>query len=126
MFFYLGIYIRAAKLSPLLQTRVRKYPPLSVIICAKNEEINLKRFLPLVLEQKYPDFEVIVVNDCSDDSTADILDEFEKIYTNLKISTIKKDPIFSHGKKLALTIGIKAARHEHLIFTDADCYPDGK
>ena len=68
---------------------------------------------------------MIVVNDCSDDETEDILALFQKKYKNLRVSTIKKDPVFTHGKKLALTIGIKASSREHLLFTDADCYPEG-
>ena len=40
------------------------YPPVSVVICARNEAERLEKFLTLVLEQDYPNFEVIVVNDC--------------------------------------------------------------
>ena len=97
--------------------------PVSVIICARNEEQNLNKFLPAILEQDYPDFEVIVVNDCSDDDTDMVLKIFQMKYNNLKVSTIVKNPKFTNNKKLALTVGIKAANHEHLLFTDADCYP---
>ncbi|NSW45113.1 MAG: glycosyltransferase [Bacteroidales bacterium] len=94
---------------------------MSVVICARNEEENLKRFLPSVLTQNYPNYEVIVVNDASEDDSHWVLEDFSKIYPHLKISTIKKDEKFNHGKKLALTIGIKAASNEYLLFTDADC-----
>ena len=96
--------------------------PVSIIICARDEAANLKKFLPSVLTQDYPDYEVVVVNDCSIDNTEFVLNEFCKIYPNLRYTTIKKDSKFTHGKKLAQTVGIKSAKNEILIFTDADCY----
>jgi poly-beta-1,6-N-acetyl-D-glucosamine synthase len=101
-------------------------PPVSVIVCARNEEDNLSRFLPLVLEQDYPDFEVIAVNDCSYDNTGDILKEFSEKYKHLKIVTIKESENHEHGKKVAVMMGIKGAKHEYLLFTDADCKPNSK
>lgn len=101
-------------------------PPASIIICAKNEDHNIETFLPLVLEQDYPEFEVVVVNDCSFDKTGDVLKKFSNKYPHLRVITIKEDDSYSHGKKFALMIGIKGAKHEHLLFTDADCKPAGK
>lgn len=98
--------------------------PVSVIICARNEEENLKNFLPAVLEQVYPDFEVIVVNDCSDDQSFEVLGEFLGKYPRLKVTNIMKDPKFTHNKKFAQFIGIKTAVNEHLLFIDADCRPE--
>jgi len=123
--FYLVIFSRGGKRSSDLNNRRKKYPPVSVIICAKNESENLSKYLPLILEQDYPDYEVVVVDDCSEDDTIDLLEELKKKYSHLKVSIIKKDPKFSHSKKLAITIGIKASKNEHLLFTDADCYPSG-
>jgi len=101
-------------------------PPASVIICARNEAENIKKNLPLVLEQDYPAFEVIVVDDCSWDDTLAVLKEIQKDYPRLKILELKEDHFYKHGKKLALTIAIKSAQYEHLVFTDADCYPASK
>jgi cellulose synthase/poly-beta-1,6-N-acetylglucosamine synthase-like glycosyltransferase len=98
----------------------------SIIICARNEAENLKKFLPAVLEQDYPNYEVIVVNDCSEDNSYIVLGEYIKQYPNLKISTINKDPKFTHNKKFAQFIGIKAAKNEILLFTDADCQPESE
>ncbi len=98
-------------------------PPVSVIICAKNELENLKVNLPVILNQDYPNFQVVVINDCSSDETEDYLAEIQKKYPNLYSSNIKEDPVFKHGKKLAVTMGIKAAKYDHLLFTDADCKP---
>jgi glycosyltransferase involved in cell wall biosynthesis len=98
--------------------------PVSVIICAKNEDENLTEFLPKVLTQDYPaGFEVIVVNDCSYDNTENVIDEFAKIFPNLRKANIKEDAYYKHGKKFALLVGIKAAVHNRLVLTDADCYP---
>lgn len=101
-------------------------PPVSVIICARDEEANLEKNLPLVLEQDYPNFEVVVVNDCSTDDSDMVLQRLKNQYSHLKSTEIKKDQKFSHGKKLAVTIGIKASSNECLLFTDADCYPTSK
>jgi cellulose synthase/poly-beta-1,6-N-acetylglucosamine synthase-like glycosyltransferase len=98
--------------------------PVSVIICARNEADNLRNFLTSVLEQDYPSYEVIVVNDCSEDSSDDVLGKLLLQYPHLKISSITKDPKFTHNKKFAQFIGIKAATNEILIFTDADCQPE--
>jgi cellulose synthase/poly-beta-1,6-N-acetylglucosamine synthase-like glycosyltransferase len=99
-------------------------PPVSVIICARNEGENLRRFLPSILEQDYQDYEVIVVNDCSEDNSYLILGNYLLQYPHLRISTVNKDPKFTHNKKFAQFIGIKAARNEILLFTDADCQPE--
>jgi len=97
--------------------------PISVIISARNEAQNLPEFLPAILQQQYPQFEVVVVNDCSVDGTHRILLEFSKNHPHLKIVTVTEHPRFKTGKKFALTMGIKAAKYEHLLFTDADCIP---
>lgn len=97
--------------------------PVSIIICARNEADNLKRFLPSVLNQDYPNFEVILVNDASIDNTEEVLFELKKQHPHLYVTHIRPDSRFQHGKKLAVSIGIKAAKNEHLLFTDADCEP---
>lgn len=101
-------------------------PPLSVVVCARNEEENLSVFLPQILEQDYPQFEVVVVNDCSFDKSIDVLKSLAHRYDNLKVADIREVEGREHGKKFALTIGIKAASHETLVLTDADCYPAGR
>lgn len=116
-FFYLSVYLYKK------QGKNQPAKPVSVIICARNEAENLKEFLPSVLEQDYPDYEVIVVNDCSEDSTYNVLGKFIAKYPHLRVSTINKDPKFTHNKKFAQFIGIKAAKNDILLFTDADCRP---
>lgn len=103
-----------------------KHHPLSVVICAKNEAENLKKNLSAVLDQDYPDFEVIVVNDGSWDRTQDVLEEIQKSYPQLRISGTNSldNDLMNGGKKFAQTIGIKAAKNEWIVFTDADCKPN--
>lgn len=124
VFYYLFYYLAPAIFKH--PEAVPKNDPASVIICARNEEGNLRKFLPAVLEQDYPDFEVIVVNDCSEDDSYEVLGDLLKKYPNLKVSNIIKDPKFTHNKKFAQFIGIKAARNEILVFTDADCKPESE
>ena len=99
--------------------------PVSVVICAKNEFVNLKKNLPLILTQDYPDFEVVVVNDASDDETIFLLEDLEREYSHLKVVRITQDLNFFSGKKFPLALGIKSAKNEHLLLTDADCTPAG-
>lgn len=96
-------------------------PPLSVIICARNEESNLEKYLPAILDQQYPAFEVLVVDDDSSDGTSRVLAGFQKKYTHLRV--LRVSPKTKYGKKYALALGIAAATREYLVFTDADCQP---
>lgn len=121
LFYFLFFFIRLARYKR--KNTITEYPPVSVLICARNEDDNLVANLPHVLNQDYPDFEVVVVNDCSFDNTGDVLEEFAKKHTNLKIVTIKEDEYYQHGKKVAVMMGIKGSRYEHLLLTDADCIP---
>jgi len=95
----------------------------SVIICAKNEAKNLKDHLPSILNQDYPAFEVVLINDASHDDTLEVMESFSKKYDNVKIVNVKNVEAFWGNKKYALTLGIKAAKNENLLFTDADCKP---
>lgn len=121
--YWLGYYRRAAFAKDDKTKPAGNMPPISVVICARNEAENLVNFLPAVMEQDYPSYEVVVVNDCSEDNTDDILGEMITRYPHLRVSMIQKDPGFTHTKKLAMLIGIKAAKNELLVFTDADCRP---
>jgi cellulose synthase/poly-beta-1,6-N-acetylglucosamine synthase-like glycosyltransferase len=98
--------------------------PLSVIVCAHNEVENLKQLVPSLLAQDHPDFEVIVVDDRSGDGSYEFLLESSKRYPRLRLVTVSQTPGHINGKKFALTLGIKAARNEWVVLTDADCRPD--
>ncbi|RKS43398.1 hypothetical protein BC962_2954 [Gillisia mitskevichiae] len=101
-------------------------PPVSVIICAKNEAENLKDFIPFILEQTYPNFEVILVNDASIDNTLEVMEQFEALDHRLRLVNVQNNEAFWGKKKYALTLGIKKAKNSTLLFTDADCRPESK
>ncbi len=119
--YYLGVFgkfafAKAQKITP-------KRIPISVIVCAKNEEENVANYIPLLAEQNYPDFEIVLIDDASSDATLTIFEDFEKQYPNIRLVKVENNEAFWGNKKYALTLGIKAAKKEYLLFTDADCYP---
>jgi poly-beta-1,6-N-acetyl-D-glucosamine synthase len=122
MFYYLFFYLRVS-LAKSNGAAASSDEHVSVVICARNEADNLTENLPLILQQDYPNFEVVVVNDCSEDNTEEVLSGLKKDYSNLRSTRINSDIRFRHGKKLALTIGLKAAVHDWVLLTDADCRP---
>ncbi|RNL54640.1 glycosyltransferase [Pedobacter jejuensis] len=123
LYFVLFVHLKLAKITVEELPQSAKFP-LSVIICARNEISNLQKYLPSVLNQNYPDFEVVVVNDRSWDGTEEYLEQLETQHANLKIVKILDNDKFIAGKKFAVTMGIKAAKSEWLVFTDADCVPE--
>ncbi|MCX7547918.1 glycosyltransferase [Xanthomarina sp. F1114] len=100
--------------------------PVSVIVCAKNEAENLKIFLPSIINQDYSDFQIVLINDASYDNTFEVMEAFALQHENIKLVNVVNNEAFWANKKYALTLGIKAAKHNHLLFTDADCKPVSK
>ncbi len=118
--FWLGPFLKFARHRPAPPPEVPP-EPVSIIICARNEAENLKENLPYFLSQDYPDYEIIVVNDQSSDKSLEVLLEIQQKSPILRlISITTKD---ARGKKAALSKGIKAAKHEILLLSDADCRP---
>ncbi len=101
-------------------------PPVSVVICAHNEYLNLEKNLPEILAQDYRDFEVVVVNDCSDDGSDELLMDMARNDSRLKVIHLTQNLNFFKGKKFPLSVGIKSAHYEQLLLTDADCRPSGR
>lgn len=99
-------------------------PGVSVVICARNEGYNLQAYLQALCSQKYPEFEVIVVNDASEDDTQLVLEHYSKLFRNLRLSFVPNDAWVRSSKKLALTLAAKAAKYDYLLLTDADCRPE--
>lgn len=98
-------------------------PPFSVIVAARNELSNLQELLPLILNQKYPEFEVIVVLDRSTDPSKEYLESLAKSEPGLRLLSISHPPDTFNGKKYAITQAVNLAKYEWLLFTDADCCP---
>jgi glycosyltransferase involved in cell wall biosynthesis len=121
-FLFFIVALNRAKISREPSIRL----PLSVIVCAHDEEQNLRELIPLLLDQDYPDYEVIIVEERSNDNTLDLLLEETKKYSRLKMVRVEATPENFNPKKYGLTLGIKAAAHEHLVFTDADCRPSNR
>lgn len=124
LFYYVFFFIRLVLHKPLEESG--KLEPVSVIICAWNEEDNLKKNLQSILEQNHTDFEVIVVNDHSRDETDLLLQAWQERFAHLRVINLNRENANMRGKKFAISMGIKGAKHENLVFTDADCTPKSK
>lgn len=123
LFYYLWFFSPVAFYKPK-QREVLQQHPVSVVICARDEDENLARNLPGVLVQAYNTTnEVIVVNDNSVDDSKYILAELQKTFKKLQIIDLQQEAKMIAGKKFPLSVGIKEARHEIVLFTDADCVP---
>jgi glycosyltransferase involved in cell wall biosynthesis len=120
-FIYLVVFLAALGKKDLTKTSSNQ--PVSVIVCAHDEETNLRELIPALLQQDYPAFEVIIVNDRSNDNTFDFLLEETKKDQRLKMVNVKSVPEHVNNKKYALTLGIRAAVNEWILLTDADCRP---
>lgn len=105
------------------QKSSKKLYPISVIVCAKNEAENLSENIPHLLAQEHPSFELILINDASSDSTLKVMERFAKNDARVKLVNVKNNEAFWGNKKYALTLGIKKAVNQRLLFTDADCKP---
>ncbi|MCW3124803.1 MAG: glycosyl transferase family 2 [Bacteroidetes bacterium] len=99
------------------------YPPVSIVICAKNEAENLAHNLKVIMIQHYPKFEVIIVNDQSTDNTVEVVADFFKRNDNIRLFNIKPGDKPMPGKKFALKTGVDAAQYDIVVVTDADCKP---
>ncbi|MEO5650627.1 MAG: glycosyltransferase [Ginsengibacter sp.] len=104
--------------------KISQTHPVSVIICSRDEAANLVKNLPGALVQKYSTtHEVIVVNDNSFDESKYILEEFQRTFKQLQLIELKQEARFIPGKKFPLSVGIKTAKYEIVLLTDADCVP---
>lgn len=125
IYFYLRYLRLGGKVTSKADSDVQ-LPAVSVIVCAHNEYDNLQDYLSILLEQDYPCYEVIVVDDSSEDGSDLLLERWSRQYGNLYHTFVPRGARVLSNKKLALTIGIKAAHHDYLLLTDADCRPESK
>ncbi|MBQ7495424.1 MAG: glycosyltransferase [Bacteroidaceae bacterium] len=96
---------------------------MSIIVPAHNQAGELRRHLPRILEQEYNDFEVIVVDIASTDETKDILEALELTYPQLRHTHTPASARDISLERLAMTLGLRASRHEWVVLTRADCEP---
>lgn len=123
IFYYLFFFLRLAFFKSKEKT-ISQTHPVSVIICSRDEAANLVKNLPGSLVQNYKTtHEVIVVNDNSFDESKYILEEYQRTFKQLQLVELKQEARFIPGKKFPLSVGIKTAKHEIVLLTDADCVP---
>jgi glycosyltransferase involved in cell wall biosynthesis len=123
VFYYLFFFSRLAFYKSKAKL-VSQTHPVSVIICSRDEAGNLAKNLPGSLVQKYrTTHEVIVVNDNSVDDSKYILEKYQKTFRQLHLLDLKHEARLISGKKFPLSLGIKKARYEIVLLTDADCVP---
>lgn len=123
IFYYLYFFSRLA-FYVHDQRNISQTHPVSVIVCARDEAENLAKNLPGILVQHYQTtHEVIVVNDNSMDESKYILEEYQRTYRQLQTVELKQEARFIPGKKFPLSVGIKTAKYEIVLLTDADCVP---
>ncbi|PQB07415.1 glycosyl transferase family 2 [Polaribacter filamentus] len=100
--------------------------PISVIIFSKDQGENLLKLLPSILDQEHSMFEIVLINNASSDETNDIIESFSEKHTCIKVVEVENNEAFWASKKYALTLGIKASKYDHLLFTNANCKPVSK
>ena len=125
IYYYTGVFGRVAFKSRKKNLSSPASEPVSIIICARNEYEALQQHLTPLLEQDYPEYEVVVVNYGSEDDSDVLLASTQRQYPHLSFRTLVKDEVFTHSKKMPLGVGIKAAKYDLLLFIDADCRPSG-
>lgn len=105
-------------------TETSRQHAVSVVICARDEAQNLADNLPYVLQQQYPSTcEIVAVDDNSLDDSKYVLEHLSRIFKNLRSISLKQEARLIQGKKFPLSMGIKEAKYELLLLTDADCKP---
>lgn len=119
--YWLFFFRQLAKVDPVANSPCPLKEGISVIICTRNEEENLRRNLPLVLQQDYLPYEVIVVDDHSTDGSLQLLLDFQEKSNILRVIKIQEPTL--PGKKQALARGIAEAKYSWLLLTDADAAP---
>ena len=97
--------------------------PVSIVLCARDAYEYLSELIPLLLNQDYPDYEIVVVNDCSDDETEEYLKDLERSEPKIKPVQLKQHLNFFNGKKFPLSMGIKSAKNDLIILTECNCKP---
>jgi biofilm PGA synthesis N-glycosyltransferase PgaC len=123
LFFWLGVFSKMFGIRQAQEVEKNQLPPVSVLICARNEATNLQSFLPAILRQDYPQFEVVVVDDASTDQTARVIRDLQQSNAHLRYIFHDRTGSTPIGKKAPLSQGIQSARHSFLLLTDADCRP---
>lgn len=97
--------------------------PVSVVVCARDAYEYLQDLIPVLLTQDYPDYEIVIVNDCSEDETEEWLKDIERREPKIKPVQLRQHLNFFNGKKFPLSMGIKSAKNDLIVLTDVNCLP---
>ena len=122
--YYSLIYLRLGVFKDKKREKKQTHEPVSIVVYTRNQAYLLKEKLFSLLEQEYPDYEVIVVNHASQDETRFVLKVYMETYKNLKIVDIDEDVNVFQGRKYPLSIGIKCAKNDIIILTDTESTPE--
>lgn len=122
LFYYLFFFTRLAFYEEST-SRGSALPGVTVLVCAWNEKDNLKELIPMLDAQEYPNYEVILLDDRSDDGSEDFIRENISSWKHIRYIRINNQ--FDHitPKKYALTLGMRYAKNPIALMTDADCRP---
>lgn len=122
MMYHWGLFSRLAFHKK--EEKNTNYEAVSVIVCARDAQEYLIDLVPTLLSQDYPDYEIVIVNDCSQDNTEEYLKDMARNNPKISLVNLTQSLNFFHGKKFPLSMGIKSAKHDLLLLTDADCLPN--
>jgi glycosyltransferase involved in cell wall biosynthesis len=123
--YLLFFMIKSLRQSPRLEkikNIKNNFPRVSIIVPARNEETYLRKCVDSLVNQDYPDFEIILVNDESSDKTLDIMNEYKKTNSIIKVVNVNQPGGDWMGKKWACYQGYMKSNGNLLLFTDADSY----
>ena len=124
LFYHWGVFSKVAFFKKEGRPKLdEELEPASIVLCARNAYEYLVELIPALLKQDYPDFEIVVVNDCSDDETEEYLKDLERHEPRVKPVQLKQHLNFFNGKKFPLSMGIKSAQNDLLVLTDCNCIP---
>lgn len=118
LMYHLVLFSRLAFYKP--QKTIVRSEPVSVILYTKNQAEVLVNKIDILLNQQYPTFEIVVINNASTDDTAEILKQYADDFPNIHVVDVKNNEAFWGSTKYALTLGIKASKHDEIIFTDTE------
>ncbi len=122
LLYYFVIYARFS-FSKKKKAVAMQQVPVSVIVVVKDAANSLLKFLPRMMSQHYSQFELVIVNDQSHDLSELLVKEYQSQYSNIKLVDLESAVTTIRGSKFALSMGIRCATYEHLLFTDVECYP---
>lgn len=124
LIYHWGVFSRVAFYKKKTQPKDdSQLEPVSVVICARDAYEYLTELVPALLSQDYPDFEIVIVNDCSDDETEEYLKDLARREPKIKPVQLKQHLNFFNGKKFPLSMGIKSAKNDLLVLTECNCMP---